>query len=184
MKTKQKGAIGEHTVALDLLKRGFRVLKPINDDSPYDYLVDMCDGRFIKVQVKLRNSWFVPRGRVWSDSRGRHTTDYTADEVDVIAMTDTSTMTVAYVPLDLVGISLKDSPSGSWSYIKEDFNSFPCLDRYERKLKTKDGDIIGEFAVENCLLNYDKTKTVRDNAKEWGLPYHLAHKLSLKVANK
>lgn len=183
LKTKQKGAIGEHAVALDLLKRGFRVLKPINEDSPYDYLVDIGNGRFIKIQVKLRNNWFVPKNRVWSDARGRHTSKYTSDEVDVIAMTDIDTLSIAYIPLEMAGISLKEQPSGSWRYLKEDFNLFPCAERYERKLKTSKGKIIGEFLVEECMANYDDSKTTKENADRYGVPKAMVYKLRKKVGN-
>ena len=51
MDTKLKADIAESAVVTALLKRGFRVLKPIGDRLPYDLALDV-DGKLLRVQVK------------------------------------------------------------------------------------------------------------------------------------
>lgn len=55
MDTKLKADIAESAVITELLRRGFRVLKPVGDRLPYDLAIDI-NGRLIKVQVK--SAWF------------------------------------------------------------------------------------------------------------------------------
>lgn len=55
MDTKLKADIAESAVITELLKRGFKVLKPIGDRLPYDVAIDV-DGKLIKIQVK--SAWF------------------------------------------------------------------------------------------------------------------------------
>jgi len=55
MDTKLKADIAESAVVTQLLKRKFRVLKPIGDRLPYDLVVER-DGRFLRIQVK--SAWF------------------------------------------------------------------------------------------------------------------------------
>jgi hypothetical protein len=51
MDTKLKSDITELTVAAELLKRGFKVLKPIGDRLSYDLAVDI-NGFLVRIQVK------------------------------------------------------------------------------------------------------------------------------------
>ena len=51
MDTKLKADIAESAVVTELLKRGFKVLKPFGDRLPYDLGIDN-DGKLIKIQVK------------------------------------------------------------------------------------------------------------------------------------
>jgi hypothetical protein len=51
MNTKQRGDIAEQAAALEALKRGWSVLRPIGDNLPYDLVFDVGD-RFVKAQVK------------------------------------------------------------------------------------------------------------------------------------
>lgn len=55
MDTKLKADIAESAVITELLKRGFRVLKPVGDRLPYDLAVDH-NGKLIKIQVKC--AWY------------------------------------------------------------------------------------------------------------------------------
>lgn len=55
MDTKLKSDIAESAVVTELLKRGFRVLKPIGDRLPYDLAIDL-DGKLVRIQVK--SAWF------------------------------------------------------------------------------------------------------------------------------
>ena len=55
MDTKLKADIAESAVATELLKRGFRVLKPVGDRLPYDLALDLS-GALCRIQVKA--AWF------------------------------------------------------------------------------------------------------------------------------
>ncbi len=55
MDTKLKADIAEAAVITALLKRGFKVLKPIGDRLPYDLALDV-NGKLLKVQVK--SAWY------------------------------------------------------------------------------------------------------------------------------
>jgi hypothetical protein len=55
MDTKLKADIAESAVITELLKRGFRVLKPIGDRLPYDLALDL-NGKLLRIQVK--SAWF------------------------------------------------------------------------------------------------------------------------------
>ena len=65
MDTKLKADIAESAVITELLKRGFKVLKPIGDRLPYDLAMDV-NGKLIRIQVK--SAWFY-RGAYKVDSR-------------------------------------------------------------------------------------------------------------------
>jgi len=58
MDTKLKADIAESAVTTELLKRGFRVLRPVGDRLAYDLAVD-CQGRLLRIQVK--SAWFCPK---------------------------------------------------------------------------------------------------------------------------
>ena len=53
--TKLKADVAESAVVTELLRRGFRVLKPVGDRLPYDLALD-CDGKFLRIQVK--SAWY------------------------------------------------------------------------------------------------------------------------------
>jgi hypothetical protein len=55
MDTKLKADIAESAVTTELLRRGFKVLKPIGDCLPYDLALDLS-GRLLRIQVK--SAWF------------------------------------------------------------------------------------------------------------------------------
>ncbi len=58
MDTKLKADIAESAVATELLRRGFRVLKPLGDRLPYDLALDL-NGKLLRIQVK--SAWFNPK---------------------------------------------------------------------------------------------------------------------------
>ncbi len=62
MDTKLKADIAESAVTTELLKRGFRVLRPIGDRLAYDLGVDL-NGRFIRIQVK--SAWFSTKANCY-----------------------------------------------------------------------------------------------------------------------
>jgi len=63
MDTKLKADIAESAVITELLKRGFRVLKPVGDRLPYDLAIDL-NGRLVRIQVK--SAWFTSRAQSYS----------------------------------------------------------------------------------------------------------------------
>ena len=65
MDTKLKADIAESAVVTELLRRGYRVLKPVGDRLPYDLAVD-ANGKLLKLQVK--SAW-SRNGAYFVDSR-------------------------------------------------------------------------------------------------------------------
>jgi hypothetical protein len=63
MDTKLKADIAESAVVTELLKRGFRVLKPIGDRLAYDLALDL-NGRLVRIQVK--SAWFNSRTKYYA----------------------------------------------------------------------------------------------------------------------
>ena len=63
MDTKLKADIAESAVVTELLRRGFRVLKPVGDRLPYDVALDV-DGKLLRVQVK--HAWFDKTKNIFS----------------------------------------------------------------------------------------------------------------------
>ncbi len=67
MDTKLKADIAESAVITELLKKGFRVLRPVGDRLPYDLGIDI-DNRLVRVQVK--SAWFDAKKKCYFvDSR-------------------------------------------------------------------------------------------------------------------
>jgi len=62
MDTKLKADIAEYSVITALLKRGFKVLKPIGDRLPYDLAIDL-DNKLIRIQVK--SAWFDTKKHIY-----------------------------------------------------------------------------------------------------------------------
>lgn len=55
MDTKLKADIAESAVITELLKRGFKVLKPLGDRLAYDLALDL-NGKLLRIQAK--SAWF------------------------------------------------------------------------------------------------------------------------------
>ena len=51
MDTKLKSDIAESAVVTELLKRGYKVLRPVGDRLPYDLALDI-NGKLLKIQIK------------------------------------------------------------------------------------------------------------------------------------
>lgn len=95
--TKRKGDLGEAMVLADALRRGYKVALPYGEDWRYDLIVlrngtlervqckyTTSDGSVVRVSCKSCNSYAVER--------------YTPEQVDWIAVYDTTTDTCYYVP--------------------------------------------------------------------------------------
>jgi prevent-host-death family protein len=115
--SKEKGNIAEIAIALEAMKLGVEVLKPLAEHGRYDLAFDL-GGRILRVQCKtakrrgevlvinLMSSWHSPNGYV----RNR----YERGEVDLIAAHDHETGSSYLIPFDLVlgmtAIQLRLSP--------------------------------------------------------------------------
>jgi prevent-host-death family protein len=91
MDTNRKGAIAEAEIALEALRLGIPVLKPVAEHGRYDLGFEI-GGRILRVQCKwgaleddgavikvaLQSSWLTPAGYVRSP--------YGSDEIDVVAV--------------------------------------------------------------------------------------------------
>jgi hypothetical protein len=100
--TKRKGDIGEAMVMADVLRRGYKVAIPVGEDWRYDLIVlrngnlervqckyTSSRGDFIYVACRSSNNWSVVR--------------YTPEAVDWIAVYDTFTSKVYFVPSSFLG---------------------------------------------------------------------------------
>ena len=65
MDTKLKSDIAESAVVTELLRRGFKVLKPVGDRLPYDLAIDLR-GKLLRIQVK--SAW-LQKGAYTVDTR-------------------------------------------------------------------------------------------------------------------
>jgi len=62
MDTKLKADIAESAVVTELLRRGFKVLRPLGDRLPYDLGIDI-KGKLIRIQVK--SAWFNKKDKCY-----------------------------------------------------------------------------------------------------------------------
>ncbi len=101
MNSKWKGDIAEQAVALQCLRKGWQVLKPLGDRSAYDLVVDV-KGTLIKLQVK--SAWFSQKtGNYVIDNRRTKTNrrrmiraTYCSDDFD-FAVLYISELDISYV---------------------------------------------------------------------------------------
>lgn len=63
MDTKLKSDIAESAVTTELLKRSFRVLRPVGDRLSYDLGIDL-EGKLVRIQVK--RAWYNKRARYYT----------------------------------------------------------------------------------------------------------------------
>jgi PD-(D/E)XK endonuclease len=97
-----KGDYGELMIAADLLRRGFRVAKPITHESRYD-LIAVDGTNFYRVQCKLSSS---AKGVLVVKCRrtGKHKqTRYTQTDIEWLAAFDLTTGVCYYLPSSLLG---------------------------------------------------------------------------------
>jgi PD-(D/E)XK endonuclease len=117
-KTTAKGELGEAMVIADLIRQGHDVAIPFGHNKPYDLIVIRDeDGRLEKVQVKYTTSdGRTVRVKAESTSSWvRHA--YTAQEVDWIAVYDSTTDQCFYVPSSVwdghSGVTLRLEPAAN-----------------------------------------------------------------------
>jgi hypothetical protein len=87
--TKNKGDLGVLKAQLDLYEKGYLILTPHTEHSPFD-LVGYKDGKFLRIQVKYRTAKNdkieVAFRTCWADKNGTHTQDYDKNEIDVMCV--------------------------------------------------------------------------------------------------
>ena len=99
---KTLGDTAEMAVALDLMRRGYKVAFPYGEDWDYDLI--LCRGNALeRVQVKYTRSdgravHVRCRSQSLTNGRVRATKRYTAETVDWIAVYDASTERCFYIP--------------------------------------------------------------------------------------
>ena len=89
LSSSQKGAIAEAAIALEAMKLGISVLRPMMEGARYDLVLDV-DDRLVRVQCKLARRQAdivsVPcRGSYYTPGKGYIRSRYTAEEIDGIA---------------------------------------------------------------------------------------------------
>ena len=99
---KQKGDLAELMVAADLRRRGYQISIPFGEDCDYDLVVDR-GGKLERIQVKYATSdgaRVLVRCRSHSLTNGkvRATKHYTAKTVDWIAVWESTSGVIYYVP--------------------------------------------------------------------------------------
>ena len=87
--TKNKGDLGVLKAQLDLYEKGYLILTPHTEHSPFD-LVGYKNGKFLRIQVKYRiaknDKIEVPFRTCWADKNGTHTQDYDKNEIDLMCV--------------------------------------------------------------------------------------------------
>jgi len=87
--TKNKGDLGVLKAQLDLYEKGYLILTPHTEHSPFD-LVGYKNGKFLRIQVKYRTAKNdkieVPFRTCWVDKNGTHTQDYDKNEIDLMCV--------------------------------------------------------------------------------------------------
>lgn len=97
--SKQKGDVGEAAILLDLLKRGYKVAKPIGEDWRCDLII-LRDNNLEKVQVKyvkLKNGSIIIPNRSGNKL-------YSVKDVDWIAVYEPIDGKCYYIPSSVFGI--------------------------------------------------------------------------------
>jgi hypothetical protein len=104
---KAKGDLAELTVAVDLLRRGYKIAIPYGEDCDFD-LILIREDRLERVQVKhTRSDGRVVGVRCRSHSltngKIRRTKHYTAETIDLLAVYDATSDRCYYVPASELG---------------------------------------------------------------------------------
>ena len=99
MHKKTQGSVAELAVAARLMREGWHVLVPYGENTRYDLVAEQ-NGRFIRVQVK----YVTPKDGTLRvnccSSNNWSRLQYTADEIDAIAVYDPLSEKIYFVPVD------------------------------------------------------------------------------------
>src|SRR5688572_1819633 len=99
---KKKGTLGETRIAVEFARLGYPVFRELGDLSRIDQIVELPDGRLVKVQVKCLKS---RKGAVVLDREKRgpgYRFSYQAGDVDVFAVYAYDWDEVFFVPASLL----------------------------------------------------------------------------------
>jgi len=100
--TSDKGAIGEAAFQLWCAKRQYYCGKS-NEKAPYDFFLDRCDGKILRVQVKYRTPNKDDRIEVKlkpTDDKNNNYFNYTDGSIDAFAIYNSLTEQIALVPIE------------------------------------------------------------------------------------
>lgn len=100
-KTHLKGLLGELELSLHLIKQGWSVLKPLNQNSRYDIVLEK-KGKFKRVQIK----YCTPQNgrlRLELDKPKRKTKPYSSDEIDYIGVYNSRDQKFYLIPIKEFG---------------------------------------------------------------------------------
>tara|TARA_S200002703_G_scaffold34481_1_gene29888 strand:- start:27388 stop:27900 length:513 start_codon:yes stop_codon:yes gene_type:complete len=119
----QTGDLSEQIFYTEMIRKGWMVLTPSSRDAIYDFVIDMAEDGFMKVQVKtLRGntiSKFIDRSSstVSTNGKVRNSTDYAAHGIDWLVAVDVEKSECHYYSLSLYSsisgktINVKNHPS-------------------------------------------------------------------------
>tara|TARA_R110000868_G_scaffold397341_1_gene669992 strand:+ start:235 stop:663 length:429 start_codon:yes stop_codon:yes gene_type:complete len=98
--TKNKGDLGVLKAQLDLYEKGYLILSPHTEHSPFD-LVAYKNRKFLRIQVKYRaakdNVICVPFITSWADKNGTHVGFYDRNEIDLMCIYSPDTDKCYYI---------------------------------------------------------------------------------------
>jgi hypothetical protein len=87
--TKTKGDLGVLKSQIDLYQKGYMILLPQTEHSPFD-IVAYKNSSFLRIQVKYRKAKNgkieVPFTTCWTDKNGTHTQNYDKNEIDLMCV--------------------------------------------------------------------------------------------------
>lgn len=87
--TKEKGDLGVFKVEADLASKGFVILRPMSEHTPFD-VVAYKRGKFIRIQVKFRTKkngvLTVGLWSYWSNKNGYHVKKSNGKNIDIVAV--------------------------------------------------------------------------------------------------
>ncbi|MFA5144629.1 MAG: group I intron-associated PD-(D/E)XK endonuclease [Candidatus Omnitrophota bacterium] len=154
MDTKLKADIAESAVTTELLKRGFRVLRPVGDRLAYDLAIDL-HGRLIRIQVK--SAWFDAKARCYVVDARRTKTNrrrmlrmrYNADDFD-FAITYLADLRVFYV----MPLSVFSNYESTVTFVETDKRQRkPKSAKYRERWDLLSDGLLGRRRLKDSLSN-------------------------------
>ena len=96
-KTHYKGLLGELEFTLHLIKNGWHIFRPLDQNSRVDLIIEK-DGKFKRIQVKYCTPY---RGclRVDLEHPGRNTEMYSSNDIDAVGVFDPENQKFYLIPL-------------------------------------------------------------------------------------
>lgn len=97
-----KGLIGEIEFMLYLTKKGFNILKPLNQNSRYDMVIE-DGGKFNRIQIK----YLTPHNgmlRVEINRPKRNSLRYTLKDIDSIGVFDSQNKKFYLIPINKIKV--------------------------------------------------------------------------------